>query len=58
MTIIIVAVPADNIREAKEKFNSFNNYLQFAVEREVDNSNPFLDTKTTHEDDGTLILDW
>lgn len=39
-------------------FNSFNRHIQFTIERETNNSVPFLDTKPIRQENGTIIVDW
>lgn len=55
---IICAVPQGSIQEILEVFNGYNNFIQFTVEEETNNSVPFLDTRLIRRGDNTLITDW
>lgn len=55
---IICSVPHDSIDLVLQCFNSFNEHLQFTVERETDNSVPFLDTLVVRDNGNILKLDW
>lgn len=54
---IICAVPHDQIDQTLRIFNNYNKYIQFTVEREIDNSVPFLDMKVIR-DDHLIKTDW
>lgn len=55
---IITAIPKNNIQTTLNTFNSYNNNIQFTIEREENNSLPFLDTKVIRTNNNTLITDW
>ena len=55
---IICAIPADSEEVILNIFNSHNQYLSFTLEKETDNSVPFLDTKLIRGNDGLIILNW
>lgn len=54
---IIVALPEDKIDETLHTLNSFNTHITFTIEREVDHSVPFLDTRVKRQNN-IVMLDW
>lgn len=55
---LVTAVPLDQIEEILDTFNSFDVHLKFTVEKENENSVPFLDTRIIRNQDNNLLLDW
>ena len=55
---IICAIPAGSEDLILNTFNNHNQYLSFTLERETNNSVPFLDTKLIRGNDGLIILNW
>lgn len=55
---IITCVPADQINVLLGTFNSFHSKLQFTIERESNNSIPFLDILLIRSNNNTIKTDW
>lgn len=54
---IICVIPEGGENEILNVFNSFNPHIQFTIEKETNNSVPFLDTKVIRNNN-ILLLDW
>ena len=50
----LTALPRDHIKQFHQHVNSIEASIQFTVEEESDGSIPFLDTRITRHDDGSL----
>lgn len=55
---LILAIPYTETNLVLQTFNSFDQYLEFTIELEENNSIPFLDTKIIRTQNNSLILDW
>nr|CAI5827748.1 unnamed protein product [Callosobruchus analis] len=55
---LLLALPTDKIDILLNKFNSYDVNLQFTLEKEVDNSIPFLDMRIIHSEDNILRTTW
>lgn len=58
---IICAVPEDGVDTTNttlQVFNSYNDKLQFTVEKETNNAVPFLDTKVIRTQKNIVVVDW
>ena len=55
---LICAIPKGGENEILHTFNNFNKYIKFTIEKESDNSVPFLDTRLIRTNTNRIILDW
>ncbi|XP_062705294.1 uncharacterized protein LOC134287463 [Aedes albopictus] len=55
---LFVALPEDQIEHTLQIFNSYNQHLQFTVEKEADGRLPFLDTLVIRNPDQTISTQW
>lgn len=56
---LLLAVPSDKIDEVLNTFNNYNNDIQFTVEKETENSIPFLDMRVIRNElDNKLRTKW
>lgn len=55
---LILSVPENCIDEILNIFNSFDTNIQFTVEKETDQSVPFLDMKLIRTNNNTIITRW
>src|SRR3978361_1736395 len=54
---IICVIPEGGDNEILDIFNGYNPHIQFTIEKETNNSVPFLDTRVIRNNN-TLLLDW
>lgn len=55
---IVMFVPAHLTDFTLDVFNNHNEHIKFTIEKENNNSVPFLDTKLIRTSENTIILDW
>lgn len=55
---IICAIPSNKVDETLEIFNNFHPNIQFTIEKETNNTVPFLDTLLIRTPENSVILDW
>ncbi|XP_055589013.1 uncharacterized protein LOC129741318 [Uranotaenia lowii] len=55
---LITAIPPSKLDYVVEKFNSYNQHIQFTCEKEMNRKIPFLDMLLTRQEDQTIITSW